>query len=96
MDKKARRGSCSECQWVSTGRKKYPWKCHVCDDVFPCVQKDCGHIDCHKERARSCHVCGTRIANTGDTFYFLDGKGTSMYAVHKGCADEDCVVRTHE
>ncbi len=91
-----KKGSCSECLWVGTGKKRYPFQCEVCLDVFPCKQKDCGHIDCAIESARSCHICKTRIPNTGSVFYFLDGKSTSMYAVHRGCADADCVVKTYE
>ena len=93
----AKRNKCDECYWITTEKKKYPWKCVNCDDVFPCKSNDCGHLDCHMERARVCHVCEKRIPNTGDTFYFLDGSGVDMYAVHKGCAEEhDCVVRTYE
>ena len=91
-----KRNKCDECDWVGTGRKKYPWKCQVCEDTFPCKQKDCGHLDCHVESARSCHVCEKRIPNTGNVFYFLDGRGVDMYAIHKGCEEADFVVKTYE
>ena len=91
----AKRNKCDECRWEPTGKKRHPWECSMCGDVFPCKNKDCGHIDCHEESPRTCHVCDKKIYS-GDTLYFLDGQGVDMYAVHKGCAEADCVVRTYE
>lgn len=94
----AKKDKCGACTWEKTGKKKHPWECSVCGDVFPCKKKDCGHLDCHLESARSCHICSKRIPNTSSTYYFLDGRGIDLYSVHKGCVGDDYAysIKIHE
>jgi hypothetical protein len=91
-----RRKKCVECRWVKSSKKKYAWECTECNDTVPCKTNDCGHLECHFEKARSCHLCGKRIPNTGNKYYFVDGPGATNYAVHKGCSDEAYSVETYE
>ena len=80
---------CNSCRWIKTSRGE---KCEVCKDVFPC-KENCGHLDCHFQKARKCHKCGKRISNKNLSYYFVDGKGARCYFVHKECVGEDYIFK---
>lgn len=92
----ARRKCTGKCNWITSSKKGVTAECDECGDVFPC-KSECGHIDCHLEKARKCYVCGKRISNkTPANFYLVDGKGTACYLVHKECAEDTRIVKVDE
>lgn len=95
-----RRKTCGSCDWITyRGKSKYIiYECAECSDVFPC-RNDCGHLDCHQYRGRSCSVCNKRILRGNKKYYFIDSVGTGCYFVHKDCVDEndvDMIVEFNE
>lgn len=40
-----------------------------CGERFPCIEKDCGHLDCWEERGTKpiCHFCGDKLKGENNT-----------------------------